>query len=304
MAALGRSLAAHPPIPLEDETSLARARDAWEETPDDLRKEVRRFRRASHLHGCLVVRGLFPPLAPGVPTPMERDSGCRLTTGTAPLLLMLACGLGEPVGFRAEKQGALVHDVVPVRGLEDSQSNAGCARLLLHTENAFHEHRPDYVVLHCLRPDPEGRADFRIAHKDAAVAKLSGADLAELREPQFVTVAPPSFAGSAPPVTPHAVLSGAADDPDLRVDSTATRALTARGRAALRALLAVLDECAASVSLAAGDVVIVDNRAAAHGRTAYRPRFDGGDRWLQRVYVQVDVRRSRPCRPWDGPVLS
>jgi L-asparagine oxygenase len=40
-----------------------------------------------------------------------------------------------------------------------------------------------------------------------------------------------------------------------------------------------------------------------HGRVAFTPRYDGYDRWLHRVFVHLDHRRSRPARPANGAVL-
>ncbi|MEU7864952.1 TauD/TfdA family dioxygenase, partial [Nonomuraea sp. NPDC049141] len=53
-----------------------------------------------------------------------------------------------------------------------------------------------------------------------------------------------------------------------------------------------------------GDLAFVDNRLALHGRTEFTPRYDGRDRWLQRIFVHRDFRRSRAMRPADGHVLS
>ena len=56
--------------------------------------------------------------------------------------------------------------------------------------------------------------------------------------------------------------------------------------------------------LAPGDMAILDNRVTAHGRTAFQPRYDGADRWVQRTFVVADLRRSRDHRPHDGYVLT
>lgn len=41
--------------------------------------------------------------------------------------------------------------------------------------------------------------------------------------------------------------------------------------------------------LAAGDVLIVDNKRAMHARTSFEPAYDGNDRWLQRVRAKTDL---------------
>lgn len=46
---------------------------------------------------------------------------------------------------------------------------------------------------------------------------------------------------------------------------------------------------AVGVWLDAGDLLIVNNSRAAHGRTAYTAVFDGSDRWVQRVYAKREL---------------
>jgi L-asparagine oxygenase len=41
-----------------------------------------------------------------------------------------------------------------------------------------------------------------------------------------------------------------------------------------------------------------------HGRSRFTPGYDGNDRWLHRVYVQLDGRRSRKYRACGGAVLG
>ena len=53
-----------------------------------------------------------------------------------------------------------------------------------------------------------------------------------------------------------------------------------------------------AVALEPGDLLIIDNTVAVHGRSPFTPRFDGTDRWLQRTFVVSDLaaERSRPRR--------
>ncbi|GAA0625375.1 clavaminate synthase family protein [Kutzneria viridogrisea] len=280
---------------------VAAARAAWEELPGAVRQRFRDFRRDSGSAAALVLRGLPIGDVPG--TPSAGDSVQRQTSIPAAVLVMVACGLGDPVAYAAEKHGALVQDVVPVPGKEDFQGNAGSVRLTMHNENAFHAHRPDYVMLLCLRPDHERVAGLRVSSVRGALPKLSPRTRDVLAQPDFRTDPPPSFGDGGTPER-HAVLHGDPADPDLRVDFTATTGLTADAASALRELEAALESVASDVRLAAGDLAIVDNRVAVHGRTSFRPRYDGRDRWLQRTFAVADLRRSRALRRLDGYVLS
>ncbi|HEX3782014.1 MAG TPA: TauD/TfdA family dioxygenase [Pseudonocardiaceae bacterium] len=287
---------------LDTQEWVAAARDAWEHLPVNLRAAVRRFRRHSGPQGALILRGL-PVEEHDVPdTPLVDGSVQRTATVPAAALVMIACGLGDPAAFLPEKSGALVHDVVPVPGKEEFQGNAGSVLLSFHNENAFHPHRPDYVMLLCLRPDYDRVAGLRTACIRQVLDQLSDTGRDALSSAEFTTMAPPSF-GGAGGTAPHPVLFGAADDPDLRVDFAATTALTRRGTDALEELRQAFGQAAKTHYLLPGDLAIVDNHVTVHGRTAFQPRYDGQDRWLQRTFALTSLRRSRGSRPDDGHVL-
>lgn len=282
---------------------VAAARAGWEHFPVTLRRAVREFRRDSGPHGALLLRGLPVDEATLPPTPVVEGSVQRSATMSAALLTAVACGLGDPVAYASEKSGALVQNVVPVPGQEEDQSNAGSVALTFHTENAFHPHRPDFVMLLCLRADHDGLAELRVACARTALPLLSAATREVLASPCFVTAPPPSF-GCGQATDPSPLLSGSAEDPDLRVDMAATKPVGPDAAAALDELARSLDRTAHTIRLRAGDLAIVDNRVAVHGRSRFRPRYDGRDRWLQRTFVCADLHRSRGWRPEDGYVLA
>jgi L-asparagine oxygenase len=277
---------------------------AWQEVPGSVRKRVARFRRHSGPVGCLLVRGLPMDEEPIPDTPSVSGSTQSEPTVPAALNLMFASGLGDPAAFAAEKSGALVQDVVPVPGSEEIQGNEGSVQLSLHNENAFHPFRPDYVLLLCLRADHERIAGLRTACLRRAYPHLGDRCREALFRADFVTARPPSF-GTAlnAAAEPHAVLSGSPDDPDVVVDFAATTPATSAAGTALRELESALNAQALTLRLAPGELAIVDNNVALHGRTAFAPRYDGRDRWLQRSFVLRDLRRSRACRPDDGNVI-
>ncbi|MFF2810195.1 TauD/TfdA family dioxygenase [Streptomyces sp. NPDC058000] len=281
---------------------LARARRAWPELPAGLTRGLREFRRDSGRTGTLLVRGL--PLGQVPPTPVEPGSVQRDATVAAAVLAMIASGLGDPVAYRPEKTGAIVQNVVPVPGQEDYQSNAGSVLLTFHTENAFHPHRPDFVMLLCLRADHERVAGLRTACIREVLPLISEESRQALFSREFVTAPPPSFGLDGAGTAPHAVLTGAPDDPDICVDLAATEPQTQRAKVAMHELQELFDRTALNASLGPGELAIVDNRVTVHGRTAFRPRYDGQDRWLQRTFAVTDLRRSRGMRDTDGYVLD
>ena len=64
----------------------------------------------------------------------------------------------------------------------------------------------------------------------------------------------------------------------------------------------MIAEVETSVVLEPGDLLVVDNNVAVHGRSPFTARFDGTDRWLQRSFVVADLAPSAGER--DGRVIT
>lgn len=204
--------------------------------------------------------------------------------------------LGEPVSFSMEKEGELVPDIVPVRRNADSVSNEGYRVSLKPHSDLIHlgSHAPAFVILLCLRGDPLEEAVT--SHIDArdVLPLLEPSDVAQLRQPRYRIEIPASFQGAADaPLlsTPMPLLSGPDFAPQLSAEFNSTHPLDGRAARALKALEAACQRpgVAHEIRLRTGDCLLTRNRAALHGRSTYRPRFSGNQRWLQRLYVASDL---------------
>lgn len=295
-------LAGTAPGLLDDPDWLAEARKRSCDLPAALRRALRDFAADSGPAGALRIHDL--PVGTVRPTPTENESVERSATVAAATLVLCAQALGEIVSYRAEKHGATVHNVVPVRGDERRQSNAGSRVMMeMHIENAFHPYRPDYVALYCVRRDHDGTGGLRVASCRRAMAQLSAAERTVLSEPRFRTEPPPSFNGNGEAVA-HPIFSGACEDPDVRVDFNATVPLDPTAAATMANLREALEAVTETVYFQPGELAIVDNRVALHGRTAFTPRYDGRDRWLHRMFIHADGRPSRALRAGGGHVIA
>src|SRR5262249_3052178 len=124
--------------------------------------------------------------------------------------------------YRAEKNGALVQSVFPVETERDAPSNESSASTLnLHTELAFSRRNPtraldmdspDFILLCCLRGDPDHTAATPVVPLDNLCAGISSVLLRVLSEPRFEHRAPYSFTrdepGSRPWMGPAPILRG------------------------------------------------------------------------------------------------
>lgn len=261
--------------------------------PAELRAQLMEFSTGSSREGFFLLRGL--PVGELPDTPTEHRLGGLADHGTAGLLTLVADLLGTLIGYEDEKSGTLIHEVHPVPGEEQRIENSGSVAFDFHTENVHHPLRPDFLGLLCLRQDHEGIAATRVASVREAYGLLAGAHREILRQPVFRSAYPTSFArnidGPRPSSGLHPVLFGHEPDLFMRFNSHTTTSEDPFATAALKALAGALEEVCHEVVLAPGDLVVVDNHIAAHGRSGFTPRFDGRDRWLRRCYSLRSVPR-------------
>jgi hypothetical protein len=212
------------------------------------------------------------------------------------VLMLEAALLGDAIGWTTQQGGRILTDVLPIPGMENSLvSSSSHTELGWHTEDAFSPYRADYVGLFCLRSNDD--TPTTVSFVDPML--LPEAAIRVLMEPRFL-FSPDHSHGTrdAPDVVRAPILDGPVDAPVLRIDRDFTTPLPGDVEAerALRQIVGQLDANLYDVRLTAGDVGFIDNRNVVHGRRPFQPRYDGRDRWLRRVNVAVDLRRTRPGR--------
>lgn len=281
--------------PYGDPASLDFLERTFQAFPEHVRVSFSAFRSNPSVSGALLVRGIplgqLPATPPSPRSPLVKDRH------TETLLLAAASGLGFPIGYAPEHGGDLVQNIVPVPAVADRQvSTSSKVRLEFHTEAAFHPHRPRYLLLLCLRGDPS--ASTTLSSIREAISVLEPRHLAVLRQPRFATGVDESYLGyrSAALGSPFPAISGAIGAESVCFDGDLMQGLDFEAVQALEGLRTALDSVQRAIVLEAGDLLVVDNHIAVHGRSPFTPRFDGTDRWLQRSFVLDDLERSAPDR--------
>jgi len=274
--------------------------------PRDAVASLLRFRAAPDAPSALLVSGL-PVDRDLPPTPVGAvPFGAGEVAARA--LLLVATLLGEPLGYAAEKDGALVQHVFPTESERSAPSNESSAiDLGFHTEltyspdapeQSFDVAAPDFVLLLALRSPPERSATTSMVDARELCDALGPGDLAALREARFELRAPHSFAGGGarPWSPPLPLVRGPADAPSVVFDiACGVRGVDEEAEAALDGLRRACADPALwrSVELAPGELLAIENTRCAHARSAYDARFDGRDRWLLRMYVRRSLRGLR-----------
>jgi hypothetical protein len=161
----------------------------------------------------------------------------------------------------------------------------------LHTESCFHPYLPDFVLLLCLRGDPTAATTY--ADIEDIIPDLSDNCIHVLKQPWFRTSVDESFRTNGEPDQPRdlAVLYERPDGThQLKYDKAVMVGLWKDAVAALEELNEAIEKHTKEIILQTGDLLIIDNATTVHGRKPFQARYDGTDRWLQRVLVRKDVK--------------
>lgn len=290
---------------------------------DELPRRVRRALheyRSTEKSGIMVVSGLPVDDTTLGRTPAERRTKPESTSLRQDIAFYLIANLlGDPIGWATQQDGRIMHDIYPVRGFEHEQIGWGSEETLTwHTEDAFHPLRTDYLGLMCLR-NPDGvetttcdiadvviddatreilsQKRFRILPDDAHRIHGEASEDEDERAAALRRRSRERVAAALESPDPTAVLFGDPDDPYICIDPHYMRGVQGEEeQRALDTIGAAIDKAMSGVVLQPGDIVFVDNYRVVHGRKPFRARFDGTDRWLRRLNVARDLRKSREAR--------
>ncbi len=182
---------------------------------------------------------------------------------------------------------------MPIEGHENKMIGSGSDReLIWHTEDARFSYRDDYIGLMCLRNPEAVPTTFALINE----VQLDPDQVEVLFEPRFVFRPDPSHpTDSEREKAP--VLFGDPESPYIRFDPySMDRPETEEARLAMDYLIRAIDENLTGVTLLPGECLFIDNYKAVHGRSSFKARFDGTDRWLKRINIARDLRKSREVR--------
>jgi len=290
-----------------------KAKDASLELPLMIRKKLNEFKDES-IGSHLILSGFDVNDTDIGPTPSttKPDIQHRITREDTYLALIAAL-LGFPFSFATQQKGRLIQNIVPMKSAENSQLGAGSKEgLVWHTEDAFHPHRPDYIVLMGLR-NPEN-----IATTVAEIPNnFSEEEIELLFSKNFHFIPDPDHAKhlknwktNAEKISyskmqqfikkpvPQAVLYGSRDKPYLRLDPIFTNIVDKEhpSTRVYEKLLKAIDNNLLDISLKSGDILILDNHLSVHGRRPFVPKYNGNDRWLKKINITLDAKKSKAFR--------
>ena len=249
------------------------------------------------LHGGVGIGSV--PKTPATPFPSSVNE--QSSKESARTLLHYAHQLGYPIAYAQEQNGQLIQNILPVHKTEAQQiSTSSKVELALHTETAFHPYKPDYILLLCLRGDDKAATTY--ANVNDIVEMLSPEVIKALKQPWYKTAVDDSFRTHGEPqkefILP--ILSEVNNQLTITYDNFFMRGINDIANLALAEMNAAIMKCTKEIVLKTGDLLVIDNSMVIHGRKPFQARYDGTDRWVQRMLVR---KQMPPDDQIDGNVI-
>jgi L-asparagine oxygenase len=306
-AAVGRAFEGLPNPEGDCDRAMTVAYKAFSRLPDEELGMILDFGRHVDMPGVALVDNL--PVDPVLPPTPSNGGPCagKPSYVAEGVLLGLSGLLGEPVSFRTEKDGRIVHDIIPTETGAMTQTSQGSAVFLNFHNDIVHDARgrydisnPDFLVLSCLRADPDGTAKTCYADARDILAALDDEVLGTLRSPLFRLNAPGGYTrmyahGQEVLSDPVPLIDGPDHAPEIYVAANGVRMLSPEAEHAFDELQRVCrdPQVGQVVTLEPGQALLINNRKGVHSRSPFPARYDGTDRWLQRTYIRRSLWNIR-----------
>ena len=225
------------------------------------------------------------------PTPMMPITLYLSTEEGFDSLIAVAKRYGHPVSYIQEQEGRLIQNILPVHKTESQQiSTSSKVELFLHTETAFHPYKPDFVLLLCLRGDKKAITTY--AKVDDIVSYLDEETIKFLQEDWYITGVDDSFRTRGEPdkkILLSVLKLEENGSYSMIYDQSIMEGTNSFASEALRKFDEAVRKSIKEVILETGDLLILNNNKVIHGRKPFQARYDGTDRWVQRMLVRKNL---------------
>jgi len=309
---------------VEDSEFLKDAHLYAHEFPRRLRSLLNDFKMLEPAPGLCLISGykVDGQKIGRTPSHWQNRSSLSPTLREEVFLILFGSLLGEVFAWSMQQNVYFIHDILPIKEHANEQLGTGCEQILWwHNEDAFHPCRGDYLAMMCLR-NPDDVATtiasinaielddrlinllfeqrFSIRPDESHLGKNKATRGGEQLENERSLEAAYQWIDQQREKPDRlAVLSGDRKSPYIRIDPYFMDPPEddAEAAYALNTLIRSIDEHLSNLILTPGDIVFIDNFRVVHGRRPFHARYDGTDRWLKRINITRDLRKSRSLRP-------
>jgi len=226
--------------------------------------------------------------------------------------IILSC-VSDIIAYEAEGHGHIFQDIVPIQKMKMEQTSLGSStELEIHTEQAFSKLRPDILSLACLRGDLN--AITYVLPVQTIIDNMSEDEVELLKQPLWKTGVDLSFK-----LDGHEFIEGDIRGPfpilnienqynngryNLVFDQDLMFGINEDAQGLVGKIVDIYYNYRIHHNLKPGEIIIIDNRHAVHGRSPFQPKYDGKDRFLVRCFSVFDYQYSSYARQNDCRVVS
>jgi L-asparagine oxygenase len=244
------------------------------------------------------------------PTPFKSETNkIGENTVLARIQSLIISFIANLISYEAESNGNLFQDIFPVKGMEKQQTSVGSStELEIHTEQAFSKLKPDILCLSCLRSNPEAKT--HILPVSSITENMDNNELQLLRQPLWKTGVDLSFKLNNIEFIdgdirgPMSILSENIDDPILTFDQDLMFGITEESKPFINKIVDIYYNKRISHVLQPGEIILIDNLRAVHGRSPFLPNYDGNDRFIVRCFGVYDFEFSNYARLNNSRMVS
>lgn len=256
-------------------------------TPDFLKEVLNFYLHNNSLLDALVLQNCPVDSKLGK-TPTDSFVPSHKSSQISERLLLKVCSLlGAPFAIDAENNGFMVHNIYPVKQMARTQSSKSSeVNLSLHTELSCIDHPPEFLILLGLRESTYEVAT-PIVKLDEILEHLNSEEKAILSKPLFTTEIDESLRDAQEngnfSTKPFALTVNEGGVNVWRYDVEYTRGTNSESQAVAKKVAAISEKLLFDIIIKPGDLVVLDNTKVAHSRKPFTAKYDGSDRWIQRI---------------------
>ncbi|MBL8676312.1 MAG: TauD/TfdA family dioxygenase [Alphaproteobacteria bacterium] len=299
----------------EDEEFLIKAGFLAHDLPYGLRAFLHDFKQYEDIHPSCIISGFkIDDERIGKSPKHWKEKNTYFSTRKEDIYFVLCASLvGHPIAWSTQQGGHVVHEIFPIKEHETDQLGFSSKEYLeWHIEDAFHPLRGDYIALMCIRNPTHTPTliasnteidltleEYKPLFKPIFKIKPDNSHLQENHEVHEGALTKAQKAMQKLNLQPNKipVLFGDSKSPYWRLDPYFMEVPEdEEARNALNSLIKVINENLKKIVINAGEIFFCDNYRVVHGRSPFTANYDGWDRWLKRLNIVNDLRKSRAVR--------
>lgn len=250
----------------------------------------------------LLIKG-FPVST--VKTPLTNTHCVGEKTTLSKIQALVVSSISEMIAYEGESSGKLFQDIVPDQKMAALQSSVSCDQELeIHTEQAFSKLRPDVLCLACLRGDLD--AFTYILPINFILENITTSEYNLLKQPLWMFGIDYSFKLNNNEFIdgnlrgPFPILG----DNCLLFDQNLISGITQEAELIIKKIIDIYYKHRISYCLEPGDILLINNNQVVHGRSPFKARYDGNDRFLIRSFGTYDLDKSLYARNRNSRIIE